>query len=176
MQRSFSLPVNIRQSAATTAGNVVWAMRNLSQYRALWVRRIDLNAMFDGAPATSTSVYRLLRFTTATPTAGTAITPVPINTRGASPAPASIVTDARFLDTGLTQGAMAYPEDAFALVGAPRAVGAVAFLNREWGDFNETRRLVVPPGEGIAIRLGLDAVVGDTLQGNIEWFEHDQGA
>src|SRR3990167_1796754 len=92
----YLLPIRVRQTAATASGTV-WSMRALTAGKKVYVRRIVVNCMFDGTAAASTSQYNLLRFRTATPTAGTALTVVKRDTAD----PTSIVTDARFLDTGL---------------------------------------------------------------------------
>lgn len=167
--RNFKLPIAIRQTAATAAASVVWAMRNLGG-RVIAVRRVGVNAMFDGTAAASSSQYQLARFRTATPTAGAALTVVKANTDDG----ATTVTDARVLDTGLTPGAMTF-DAAMCSMGAPRQVGACAQYVWEWspGDPQApaARPLLIKPQDGLCILVGVTAVIGDGLQGMIEWDE-----
>lgn len=171
MQASFALPVNIRQTATTAANALVWAKRNKSPNKAIYLRRVTLNAVFDGVAAVSTSAYQLVRISGADPSAGTNLTVLGVNTGGATPAIASSVTYAQFLDTGLTVAGVTIGAP-FGVVGAPRAPGSIAQLPIEWGEPNDARsRFLLLPGEGLGIQLGATAVVGDGLQGGIEWFE-----
>jgi hypothetical protein len=174
MLRSFSLPVNILQSAATAAASLVWAMRNTDPYRAAYIRRAVLNVMFNGTAAATSSAYQFVRFRTATPTTGTALVPIPVNGQGASPAIASIVGDARFLDTGLAIVGVTF-DASFGSMGNPRSVtGTVTQYPRDFGD-GQDDLFVLPPGDGLGIILGATAVVGDGIQGHVDWYEREQG-
>jgi hypothetical protein len=168
--RGYQLPIYLRQTGATAADSTVWAMRNLGvPSRAIYLRRLAVNVMFDGTAAASTSRYELRRFRTATPTNGTALTVVKQNTDEA----ASVVTDARFLDTGLTVAAVTFDTPAMAM-GAPRQVGACASYVREWPGMMAEQgsgAFIIKPTDGICLRLGVASVIGDNIQGWIEWDE-----
>lgn len=164
--RGYTLPLFIRQTS--TNGGVVWAMRNLGQ-KAIYVRRIMVNVLFDGTTTPSQSQYQLSRFRTATPTAGTAQTVIKRNTSSA----ASVVTDARFSDLGLTQGGMVIDTPMLSM-GAPRTPGACAQYLYDWPAFlTDTTRepMIVPALDGLCLVLGVVAVIGDGIQGLIEWDE-----
>lgn len=173
MQRSFTLPVNVVHATAPVAGSFVWSMRNTG-VKPGYLRQAFLNASFTGTGAATTSAYQLQRFRTATPTGGAALTIINENTHGQVPAVVSVFGDARVLATGLTIAGVA-SDTPFAFVGVPRgAPGAVALFCREWADANDNKaRFLIPPGDGLAIALGADAVAGDAIQGFINWVELD---
>lgn len=168
--RGYQLPIAVRQTAATAAAACVWAMRNLGiPNRPIALRRLAVNVMFDGTPAASQSQYQLARFRTVTPSLGTALTVVKQNTDDA----ASVVTDARFLDTGLTIAGVAFDTAAMSM-GAPRQVGAGCQYVREWPgimDGQGSGAFIIKPTDGLCILLGATAVIGDGIQGAIEWDE-----
>lgn len=158
----YSLPVNIRQSAATSAGNVVWTMQNSSlSPKIVIIENISLVMSFDaGTPLTRASLrYEFVRFNTATPTGGTQITPTMMD----SNSPATVVTDARFLDTGLTTTGIVF-ENAFSSVGCPASDGSNTIYSR-------TLPIKLAAGEGLAIRLNVASVTGQGLFGEIIWSE-----
>lgn len=158
----YSLPVSIRQSANTTAGSTVWSMQNNSaSLKIIMIERINLVMSFDAAaPLTRASVrYELVRFNTATPTGGTVLTPILMD----SNAPATLVTDARYLDTGLSTSGLVF-ETAFALIGCPASDGASSSYYRDMP-------IKLAAGEGLAIRLNVNAVAGQGLFGEIIWSE-----
>lgn len=158
----YSLPVNLRQSAATTAGNTVWAMRNnAASPKLILIERINMAMSFDaGTPITRASLrYEFVRFNSATPTGGTAISPIMMD----SNSPATLVTDARYLDTGLTTSGMVF-ETPFASVGCPASDGATSSYFRDMP-------IKLGAGEGLAIRLTVAAVAGQGLFGEVIWSE-----
>ena len=158
----YSLPISIRQSAATSANQVVWTMRNnAASPKIVMIERINLSMSFDaGTPLTRTSLrYELVRFNSATPTGGTSISPIMMD----SNSPATFVTDARYLDTGLTTSGISF-ENAFGSVGCPASDGATATYSRDMP-------IKLGAGEGLAIRLNVAAVTGQGLFGEIIWSE-----
>ena len=158
----YSLPVSLRQSTATAANTVVWTMRNNSiSPKIVVIEKISLAMSFDaGTPVTRTSLrYEFVRFNSATPTGGTQISPILM----VSNAPATMITDARFLDTGLTTTGLVF-ENAFASVGCPASDGATASYYRDIP-------IKLAAGEGLAIRLNVAAVAGQGLFGEIIWSE-----
>lgn len=159
----YSVPVAIRQSAATAANATIWTMRNAAaSTKTVIIERIYLMISFDaGTPITrSFQRYDLERFSAATPTAGTAITVVSQDSSN----PATQVTDVRFLDTGLTTTGVTFGTS-FCNIGVPASDGATNSYVREIVGFK------LAPGEGFAIRLNVAAVVGQDLDGEIVWSE-----
>lgn len=164
---AYVLPINIRQTAATAANSVVWAMRLVSSPRRVYIRQIILTVAFDGTAAASTSRYALGRFSVATPTGG-AVIPV-IKKR--SNYSASDVTDARFLDTGLTITGVTFDTPGF-IAGCPRGLtgGSSEFVFGT-DDGTSFSSFELASGEGFWIGLTATAVIGDSLLGWVAWDE-----
>lgn len=159
----YSAPVAIRQSAATASGGTVWAMRNpVGSTKIVFIESVHLLLSFDaGTPlGRSLQKYDLVRFSAATPTAGTSITPVSADSTSSS----SAVTDVRFLDTGLTTTSVSFG-NALATMSVPASDGATTTYVRN----NSPIRLMA--GEGLCIRLNGAAVVGQGVCGDIIWSE-----
>lgn len=160
----YSLPIQIRQSAGTAASKIVWAMRNdAASQKIVTVERIFLQMGFDAGTPLGRSLqrYSLRRFTTAAPTGGTAINPVPMDTQS----PATVITDARFLDTGLTNGNLVLSGDSIAVIGCPASDGSTVPYERK------DIPIKLAAGEGLAIVLEVAAVVGQDLTGEVIWAE-----
>lgn len=166
---AYVLPVSVTQSAATAANSTVWAMRYVTGSLTAKIRRIRLAVGFNGTAAAATSVaYHLCRFSTATPTGGTAIGVIKKRNSYAG----SVVTDARFLDTGLTVAGVVF-ETPFAQMSIPVSVTGV--INPWEVDFVDVGdrfdEFALVAGEGLAIRLDVVAVAGQIISGYVEWDE-----
>lgn len=159
----YSAPVNIRQTTTTAANATVWAMRNAAaSTKTVYIERIQLLMAFDTATPLGRSLqrYDLVRFTTATPTAGTAITVVAMD----SSSVATQVTDVRFVDTGLITTSVAFGT-AIATIGCPATDATTAKYERTGISIK------LAPGEGLCLRLDVTAVVGQSITGEIVWSE-----
>lgn len=159
----YSAPVNIRQTAATAANATVWSMRNAAaSTKTIYIERIMLMTAFDAATPITRALqrYDVVRFTTATPTAGTAITVIAMDSSSA----ATQVTDVRFLDTGLTTTSVVFGT-AITTISCP-ATDATT---------NNFVRSGIPikllAGEGLCLRLNVVAVIGQSMVGEIVWSE-----
>lgn len=158
----YKIPIRIRQSATTAAGVTVFAMRNpTTSTRKVFLGSIHLNAAFDTGTGLTRALlgYDIVRFSAATPTGGTAIAVIPLDTTNAT----SQVTDARFLDTGLTTTGVVF-ETPFVTVGVPAVDGSVSH-------YDNTYCLVLAPGQGLCFRLNVQALVGQSISGHIGWRE-----
>lgn len=165
---AYALPVNIRQTAATVANSTVWTMRNGAS-KKMFLRRILLQILFDGTAAAATTLkYMLARFSAATPTGGTALTAVKMQ----STFPATTLADARFLDTGLTTTGITF-ETEWATLAIPASVtNGVVHVPIPFIGSNEAKEpFVLAPNEGLAIRLQNAAVIGQGISGSIHWDE-----
>jgi len=159
----YSAPVNIRQSAATASNSTVWAMRNSATSTVtIFIERIELLMAFDSStPSTrSTPRYDLVRFSTATPTGGTVISVAQMYSGDVG----TQVTDARFLDTGLTTTGVVF-NPAFATIGCPATDATTTKYQRQG------IALMLGAGEGLCIKLNIASVVGQSLTGEIVWSE-----
>lgn len=159
----YSVALGFRQSAATAANSTVFSLRNpTGSTKTLFIELINLNMSFDsGTPlGRSTQTYNILGFNTATPTGGTAINIAPLDSNN----PTSQVTDVRFLDTGLTTTGVVFGNKVMT-ISCPATDQTVINYKRE----NPIIKLMA--GEGLAIRLGVAAVIGQSLAGEISWSE-----
>ena len=159
----YSLNVNIRQSAATAANTTVWAMRNdAASVKQIMIEQILLNMSFDAGTPLGRSLqrYEIRRFNTATPTGGTSITVIPMD----SLSPATTVTDARQVDTGLTVTSIVF-ENIMDIISCPATDQTVVPIRRDFVPIK------LAAGEGLAIRLNVASVVGQGLCGRITWSE-----
>lgn len=161
---AYSLPVNILQTGTTAVDTAVWSMRNAAASgKNVFIEKLRLAVSFHGTAAGSTNSYYLCRFDTATPSSGSALTVVKMD----SVSPTSAVTDARFVDTGLTVTSVAFGA-ALHYLNNPISVTS----GRRWDEIDlYFQPFVLAPGEGLAIRLGATAVVGQGISGSIQWRE-----
>ena len=159
----YSLPVKIRQSAATGSGATVFSMRNGSSSTVtIIIERIELMLGFDSVTPLTRSLqsYDLVRFSTATPTGGTALTVAQMYSGDVG----TQIADARVLDTGLTTTGVVF-NPPFCTIGCPASDGATAHYARQ------DIALMLGVGEGFCIKLNGAAVVGQSLTGEIVWTE-----
>jgi hypothetical protein len=159
----YSLPVKIRQTAATGSGATIFAMRNgTASTITVIIERIELLLGFDaGTPITrSTQSYDLVRFSAATPTGGTSLSVAQMYSGDVG----TQITDARWLDTGLTTTGIVF-NPAFCTVSCPASDGATT---QYW---REGIALMLGAGEGFCIKLNGAAIVGQSISGEIVWSE-----
>lgn len=162
-----------RITGTTAAAKAIWSMVNgTSATVSMYLRRLHLVGSFDGTAVANTQFFQVQRTSAIYLTAGTQITlpggAVPKNTSN----PNSQLGDARFAVAGLTDTSVVY-STALAVLPVPRAAtAAVVPFVLDWHVPNEyASDFVLKPGEGIAITLGVIAVVGDCITGFAEWDE-----
>lgn len=173
---SYMLPFGYRHSAATTAGQTIFAMRNTSGGSVVArIRRIMAILAFDGTAAAATSMrYAFMRFSTVTPSGGTAVHANIAKKR--SSYGTSVIGDARYrVDnaSGLTVTGVAF-ESPFATLMLPISVtSGNLVVPLQFVIPNQNHSLLeLAPGEGLAIQVDTtNAVIGLSLGGNIEWDE-----
>lgn len=168
---SYMLPINLVHDNAMAAGETVWAMRYVTGALVAKIKRIRLTMGFNGTAAAATPAYRLVRFSAATPTGGTAITVIKKRNSYAG----SVVTDARFDSSGvagLTVAGVTF-ETAFEVFSCPASVtGTVATRNIEFALPGERfGHFDLAAGEGLAIQMETASIAGNTLAGGVEWDE-----
>lgn len=166
-------PVNVRQTAATGAGAIVWGLHNPSTTKTVAVRAMQLQQFFDGTAAATLMKYEIVKYTGVTAfSAGTAVTPLYKRT-GLSGA---IVGVSRVLDTGLT-----------ATGGAAQAVVPLLAMGRVTQTTTNFQSALVLPmpahdylnasmielanNELLAIRQSATSVIGDNIVGYVEAVE-----
>lgn len=156
----------IQQSAATAVNSTVFTMRNAAaSTKTVYIERMSAMMGFNPTnPVTRTQqTYVFQRFSAATPTGGTALTAAQGNSADA----ASQITDIRFLDTGLTTTGVTFVANNFTMMACDTTQGIFGFEEL----LTSPSAISLAPGEGIAIRLGVVAVTGQTLSCNLAWRE-----
>lgn len=160
----YSTYVEIVQSATTAFLQTVFAMRNpLASSKFVTIEELNLAMSFNAAtPGTrSTMIYGLGTFSGADPTGGTLSTYYKLDTGDA----ASVVTPIRFVDTGLSMTGTTL-DRIMGIIGLPAVSG---------GPLNQWKRnnfgILLRPGQGFYIFLTTQAIIGQSLIGEIIWSE-----
>lgn len=169
LTRSYTVPVNIRHTTSGASG-IIWALTNLGR-RTLFMRRIFVNATFDGTPEATTMVHNIRRYRGTAASGGTATPPVQNNINANLPASGASAVDVRYLDLGLTFPGSTDPQ--FASFMGSRGAKAVAQYDLHWppwGEVNTVEPISIIPGEGIAM-LSSTTVIGDGIYGFVSWDE-----
>lgn len=148
-----------------TAATTYFTMRNLGTKRA-FIRKIELKMGFSGTVAASRSLFEIERFSTATPTAGTALTALKKDNTYA----ASSVTDIRYAPGGLTTTSVVF-EAPFHLTGITNQLTVDHSQDMEYVGDGEIGKLVLAVNEGLCIRANTAIVLGAYLIGSITWDE-----
>lgn len=157
---------NQRLTAGIASGSLIWAMRYNGSLK-LRVKSGFLLASFDGTAAATTQEYQLVRFSAANTTGGTQLQPVRSDTTGALP-----TVDARFNYAAALGVAGVTIETEFAAEwGVQRQVSANQNMPLPGRATSYSGFMDLRPGEGLAIRLGVTAVIGDSLGGHLELHE-----
>ena len=172
--RRWKAPIKIRHTGTTAAGEPVWAMRLKDDATVqVEITKIQLYVSFDGTVATTHAAYTIERYDTFTMTGGVQIVPSPVAKAGT----AIQVTDVRDIlaGTGLVDTSVANIEE-LAIVGLPRSATGHGQMFEFGPQFCYLRNLGnVQQGQGLAIVLDNTAVVGDGLNGYVEWEETEVG-
>lgn len=169
--KSFSgaAEIEVRQSATTGAGAVVWGIHNPNASVKVYIKRIQLRAFFDGTAAATLMQYEIIKATSVTAfSGGVAITPV---TKFTGQSAIAIV---RLLDTGLTTTGIAAVQILGNIV-----MGRVTMTTtnmqsaQETWDFNalEIPEIRLDQNEIVGIRQVVTSVIGDRVLGTLDWVE-----
>ena len=155
----YAARVNVRQTSAITAGNMVWALFNpASATQSAYVEDINLAASFEATTIGGVTYrYDLLRFGGADPTGGSSVSVVKMDNTN----PDSLVV-ARFFSAGLTEGSLV-KETAFAVFGVPGTQGAIRNYR------NNQVPIVLAPNEGLGFALNNTTASGMVLSGGVKW-------
>lgn len=165
--------IDVQQSAATAATNVVWALLNpAGSGRKIAIERIFLEQYFDiGGTAVATLMkYEIIKGAGVTAfSGGASVTPLHKTTSLASGA----VAQARVLDTGLTVTGVAWAgiglnlEHSRVLATSTVPLYKSAYLF----EYPRLKEIELEQGEILAIRLLAAAVIKDTLKGSCDYSE-----
>jgi hypothetical protein len=176
--RGYTVGVAIRQSAASAPGTLVWSLLNGDSKKTLYIRRITMNVIFDGAAGASTAVYFLARYRGGIPTGGAGVVAGKRDDSTVSFAGAVGIAVIRQLDSGLGVGGTTPDAAQLLTMAVPRGTtGGSCYYNFEWPtkpDEGAGDGLDLAPGIGFGLYLGATSVIGDGLVGSIEWDEQPQ--
>lgn len=167
---SFMARINVRQTAASVADSVVYALWNpTGATRTILVRSIRLQLFFDGTAAATLMKYKLFKATGMTAYGtGTAVTAMAKRTS------LTATGQPRVLDTGMTltgaTGHVDFDEVTQGRVTQTTTVFSSTLREAGLNDFGEAP-LELAAGEVLGIRLGAAAVIGDNCIGTIMWDE-----
>ena len=157
---NYSVPIDVVPSTLTD-GTTYWAIRNTGAKNA-HIHRIRIKLGFVGTEAASGSKFQLRRFSAATPTGGTALTPNKFNNL----APASSIGDCRFAPAGLTETGLSF-EQRFEMLGVSSSHSNDAPATIKFGE----HKFILAPGEGLAISAYGAVVAGCWIIGAVSWDE-----
>lgn len=157
---NYSVPVEVIPTTLTD-GTTYFSMRNLGT-KDCWLHKIRVKLGFSGTAAASRSLFQLRRFSGATPTGGTALTPVKFD----NTYPASSMTDIRYAPGGLTTTGCVF-EQRFETVGVTNQLNNDQAAGIDFGD----HKFLLAPGEGIAVSAYGAVVLGAWHIGQVSWDE-----
>jgi hypothetical protein len=158
------LAVNIPQfTAALAANTAIFAIRN-STVRKMVLLTMDVTLAFSGTAAASTMQLSARRFTTATPTGGTALTTLVVAED--STLPTTQILDARCATAaaGLTTTGIVLGNPIFPAI-VPRSVTGAVF------NFQMDRDVIVNINEGFLVQYDTVGVIGDAISVTCYWGE-----
>lgn len=156
----YATRIEIVPSTLTT-GTTYFTMRNTGA-RTVSLVSFEVQGSFTGTAAASRSVFEIGRFTTATPTGGTALTPVKLRTSYGT----SSVGDMRFAPGGLTTTNVVFESPVALIPIANQLTWNLLFdLNASVAGFE------LATNEGFYIRANTAIVSGAALHGHLLWAE-----
>lgn len=185
----YSVAINVQPATTLTNGTAYWSMRNTASGggKSVYLRGMTLNLSQTvvntntaASVAPARSIFEFIRFSTATPTGGTALTVVKRRNADAT----SVVTDVRHNPTGLSMTSVVAEASPFLLtavttpgVGFAPAAGnnpaAASYVTQQldWTNGGEEGRVILAPGEGLTIRANGTLQTSCAVLGMIWWDE-----
>ncbi len=164
--------VKVRQSATTGAGVVVWGLYNSSSTKIVHIRRMLLEAYFDGTGAVTVMEYEIGKMTGITTfSGGTVVTPSHKITSQSG----AQVSSARVLDTGVTTTGGTFQGQCMVIAAPRNTLSATAYspvvvfpiqMNN-----NDGVVMQLVQNEALVIRQLTTSVVGDRIQGFVDFSE-----
>ncbi len=162
----YMLPINLgRLTAIIAANSAIWTMRN-TDTKTIRILDIEIHSAFDGTAVSTSALYNIVRFNTATPTGGTAMTVIKASNDFSN----SAITDARYNPAAALTVTSVVFETPLAGISNPRQVNSTSYIHLK-GNEIVYNTFELASGEGLAIRLGVDSVVGDVISGYVRWME-----
>lgn len=162
-------------SAVTTAGSIFTFRTDPDADKIILIKKLYVSLGFTGTAEATAQIYQLKMFSAATPSGGAAITP----TKRLSTQPASSVLDIRSATISgtspLTVTSVAFDASMRSFSCARRVGVAHAVLMEPYAENKKSESgCILLPGEGFALLIANNAVVGDIITGCLTWEEQDQ--
>lgn len=167
IRMNYSLPISMGSHTINLPANsTIWSMRNaVNSPKVVYISRITLTIGYDLNDTPGSAMYGLYRFSGATPTGGTSLTPA----KGSSKGPITYVADARQTATAsLSMDGVTVEPTPFIVTMNQRANAATT---TEMYEFDGEDGLLLRPGEGLCIRLMVAGSAGEYIAGSVMWNE-----
>jgi hypothetical protein len=165
---SYLAPINMGRLATPAAGSFIWAIRNGPASR-MQIRRILGNVGFDGIVGATTQTYQFVKFSAATPSGGTLRDAI----RKRTSDPFSRILDFRQGTAALTITGVVIDAGPFFGISYPRQLAGPSFSSQM--EFTISRQdfdqIEIGPMEGLAIRVLVAGIAGDSISGCVSWDE-----
>lgn len=160
--------IRVVQSATTSAGAAVWAFRNATAGKKIYISRIWMQLFQSGTGAATEMQYEWVKGTGCTAmTGGAAVTPLIKRTAHTNPDVNIRVLDTGLTQTGISQGAKFFNCAWSRLTHSATQAGAVSppFTLDMLGDPIELLQ-----NEVLTLMQAVTSVVGDSVSGGVEFF------
>jgi hypothetical protein len=162
-------------SGVTTAGSIFTFRTDPSADKIVHIKKLFVSLGFTGTAEATTQIYQLKMFSAATPSGGAAITP----TKRVSSQPATSVLDIRSATISgtspLTVTNVVFDASMRSFNCARRVgVSPVVLMEPYAENKKDESGCILLPGEGFAILIANNAVVGDIITGCLTWTEEDK--
>ena len=161
---------NNRFTAAIAGSNVIWGIHNGNSL-TMRVRRVVVQAGFDGAAAATTSEFQLSRFSAASGTNFTGGAAIGAVKRATSMNVSTFAAASFNYGAALGVAGITFDADQFLSWGVQRQVSANVALEMRSADPQYESIITLAPNEGLCIRCGVATVIGDSIGGMVEWTE-----
>ncbi len=159
--------IRVVQSATTAAGASVWAIRNATAAKKLYITRIWMQLFQSGTGAATEMQYEWIKGTGCTAMSGGAVvTPLIKRTGITNPDINARVLDTGLTQTGISQGAAFFNCAWSRLTHSATQAGAVSgqFTLDLLGDPIELLQ-----NEVLSLRQAVNSVIGDSVSGGVEF-------
>lgn len=163
----YTIKVDLKAMSTFSSGTPYWYMRNNTSGNKLIIKKIFLMSEFVGTAASTLSQFAIFRFSGATPTGGSSINAVKLD----STMPSTNLLSAGFATAGLTMtGTTVDPDPLFLTTTINQLVTSVIASPFD-SDEDDLEEIVLNNGEGLVIQAFNNLVGGIGLHGVIKYAE-----
>lgn len=154
------------KQTALANNSTIWSMRNSpTSPKLIYISKITFTIGYSENGTPDSCAYGLHRFSGGTPSGGSVLTPAKGSTKG----PNSFISDARqSATTSLTMTGVTVESTPLLYTMNQRNSAATT---TEHYSFVGDDGIILYPGEGLCIRLGIEGALGDYCAGSFIWSE-----